>query len=52
MGEYPFTHLRLRLSLDSLLFYPILSYRIRVPHYSSDSTLFHGVLRLRVPWYK
>ena len=50
--HYSFMLTNESLSTDSPTFYPILSYRIRVPYYSSDSILFHGVLRLRVPWYK
>ena len=48
-GSCLVTHLCLPLSMDSLIFYPILSYRIRVLHYSSDSLLFYGVLCLCIP---
>ena len=34
------------------LYYPILSYQLRVPVYSLYSCLFHNLLRLCVLWYK
>ena len=48
-GEYLITHLWLCLLMDSFAFRPILSYRTRIPFYSSRSFLFYGIPHLRVP---
>ena len=48
-GMIPHDSFALMLIMDSLAFCPILSYRTRISSYSSNSFLFYGVLRLRVP---